>query len=572
MAMQLCLTGVRRNPGRRAGCLDSGSKGLPVRRRSEILTARGRDRVTATETGASARYGAFISYNHADRARARWLHRALERYRIPSKLVGLQTAVGPVPRRLGRIFRDLDELPAASDLSAEVRAALADSACLIVVCTPAGAASRWVAREITLFRELHPDRPVLAALFDGEPADAMPLPLRRSADGAETEPLAADFREGKDGKRLALLKLVAGAVGVPLDALVQRDAQARVRRVTAVTALAVLLLLAMAGLTVLAVRARGEAEARRAQAEGLVEFMLTDLRGRLKEVGRLDVLREANARALRYYGEQDLATLPPDVLARRARAIMTMGEDAMEAKETARARAAFLQANRITRALIEREPDAYDIVFAHAQSEFYLGMLHLEARQLAESEPHFEAYAALAHRLMALRSTDPRSAEEISYSTGNLCALRMEQRSADKAVKLCGEAVRAAETLARREPNSEQRWRDVANRQGWLADAQVLARNPDAALALRHEQVGLLERLLARDPQNARNRRMLISAERALAKREAWHGDSEMAVRRMRAAVADLRTMTEMDTENQEIATRLMEMEAELLKMERRIQ
>lgn len=525
--------------------------------------------MTETETGANVRYGAFISYNHADRATARWLHRALERYRIPAKLVGREAAFGPVPRRLGRIFRDLDELPAARDLSAEVRAAIAQSDCLIVICTPAGAASQWVAREIALFRELHPDRPVLAALFQGEPVEAMPPALLRGADGVEAEPLAADFRAGRDGRRLALLKLVAGAVGVPLDALVQRDAQARIRRVTMVTLAAGLLLLAMAGLTVLAVRARGEAEVRRAQAEGLVEFMLTDLRDRLKEVGRLDVLREANARALRYYSEQDLSELPPDVLARRARAILTIGEDAMEAKEVARARAAFTQAHRITAALIEREPDQYDVVFAHAQSEFYLGLLHFEAGELAATEPHFLAYGTLAHRLMTLNPADPRSAEEISYSAGNLCALRMKQHSVRWMVSLCGEALRASETLARREPDSDQRWREVANRQGWLADAHRQSGDEAAAIRLRREQVALLGRLMARDARNARNRRMLIWAERALAKAEVRAGEAGVGVARMRDAVTQLRTMTRLDTENQELAIKLREMQTELVSMER---
>nr|WP_315379764.1 toll/interleukin-1 receptor domain-containing protein [uncultured Sphingomonas sp.] len=525
--------------------------------------------MTTTETGASARYGAFISYNHADRARARWLHRALERYRIPAKLVGRAAAFGPVPRRLGRIFRDLDELSAASDLSAEVRAALAESACLIVICTPAAAASQWVAREIALFRELHPDRPVLAALFQGEPAEALPLPLRRTAEGAETEPLAADFRDGKDGRRLALLKLVAGAVGVPLDALVQRDAQARVRRVTAVTALAVCLLLAMAGLTILAVRARGEAEARRAQAEGLVEFMLTDLRDRLKEVGRLDVLRAANERALRYYGEQDLATLPPDTLARRARALMTMGEDALEAKDAARARTAFVEANRVTAALVARSPNVYDLVFAHAQSEYYLGLLYFNADELATAEPHLEAYAVLAHRLKVINSADRRSAEEVAYSAGNLCALRMKQRATARTVPLCAEALRAAELLARREPTLDQRWRDVANWQGWLADAQREAGNFTANLKLRREQVALLDRLVAKDPRNARNRRIRIWAERALAKAESHAGNRAAAVARMRAAISELRIMTGLDTENQELLAKLEEMQTELVGMER---
>ncbi|WP_010545045.1 toll/interleukin-1 receptor domain-containing protein [Sphingomonas elodea] len=525
--------------------------------------------MTTIETARRARYGAFISYNHADRARARWLHRALERYRIPARLVGRPASFGPVPRRLGRIFRDIDELPAASDLSAEVCAALAESACLIVVCTPAAAASQWVAREIALFRELHPDRPVLAALFDGDPVEAMPATLLHGADGVGPEPLAADFREGRDGRRLALLKLVAGAVGVSLDALVQRDAQARVRRVTKVTLAAAVLLLAMAALTILAVRARGEAELRRSQAEGLVEFMLTDLRGRLKEVGRLDVLRAANERALAYYGEQTLQDLPPDMLARRARALMTMGEDALEAKDSARARAAFVEANRVTGSLVQREPKAYDIVFAHAQSEFYLGLLHFEADDFARAEPHFEAYAALARQLMALNPADPRSAEEIAYSSGNLCSLRMKQHSVRWMVALCRDALRASEALAKRQPDADQRWRDVANRQGWLADAERESGNPGEALRLRREQVALIGRLVDHDPRNARNRRLLIWAERALAKAEQRAGNGAAGAARMRRAVAELRAMTALDTENQELATKLREMQTELANMER---
>ncbi|PHQ62675.1 MAG: hypothetical protein COC10_10280, partial [Sphingobium sp.] len=53
-------------------------------------------------------------------------------------------------------------------------------------------ASRWVEAEIALFRELHPDRPVIAALVEGEPADSFPAALlARDPDGAVHEPIAA---------------------------------------------------------------------------------------------------------------------------------------------------------------------------------------------------------------------------------------------------------------------------------------------------------------------------------------------------------------------------------------------
>ena len=72
---------------------------------------------------AALQYRAFLSYSHADAAWAKWLHRALETYQIPRKLVGRVTPVGVVPRRMTPIFRDRDELSASSDLTAELCAA-----------------------------------------------------------------------------------------------------------------------------------------------------------------------------------------------------------------------------------------------------------------------------------------------------------------------------------------------------------------------------------------------------------------------------------------------------------------
>ncbi|MBS3961203.1 MAG: toll/interleukin-1 receptor domain-containing protein, partial [Sandarakinorhabdus sp.] len=81
------------------------------------------------------RYVAFLSYSHRNRAETEWLHRALERYHIPKKLVGKETAKGPVPARLIPIFRDRDELSASADLGNELRAALANSDHLVVVAS-----------------------------------------------------------------------------------------------------------------------------------------------------------------------------------------------------------------------------------------------------------------------------------------------------------------------------------------------------------------------------------------------------------------------------------------------------
>jgi hypothetical protein len=70
------------------------------------------------------RYYAFLSYSHKDRELAEWLHRELERFRVPHSLAGKLTANGVVPRRLTPIFRDQQDLSAGADLAEEIKAAL----------------------------------------------------------------------------------------------------------------------------------------------------------------------------------------------------------------------------------------------------------------------------------------------------------------------------------------------------------------------------------------------------------------------------------------------------------------
>ena len=62
------------------------------------------------------RYWAFISYSHKDEKFASWLHREIETYKGHTRLVGSTNPAGEmVPKRLSPIFRDRDELAAATD-------------------------------------------------------------------------------------------------------------------------------------------------------------------------------------------------------------------------------------------------------------------------------------------------------------------------------------------------------------------------------------------------------------------------------------------------------------------------
>ncbi|EKO39306.1 MAG: WD40 repeat-containing protein [Solidesulfovibrio magneticus str. Maddingley MBC34] len=210
------------------------------------------------------KYFAFISYSHRDKKWGDWLHKAIETYKIPKRLQTEEQEGNVLPKRLFPVFRDREELPTSADLGEQITGALRHSRFLIVICSPNAARSIWVNEEIKAFKAMGRENRILSLIVDGEPnasdkpgdekTECFPEAMRFRVDaegnltGERSEPIAADIRPGMDGRQNALLKLVAGLLGVGFDTLRQRENERRVRRLMAAGAVMAVLLLAFAGL------------------------------------------------------------------------------------------------------------------------------------------------------------------------------------------------------------------------------------------------------------------------------------------------------------------------------------
>lgn len=497
-------------------------------------------------------YWAFISYSHKDSAFGQHLHQRIEHYRLPRRLWGRVTPQGIIPKRLTPIFRDLDELPAADDLSAEVYAALKASKSLVVVCSPAAAASTWVSREVVQFRALHPDRPILPVLATGEPLDAFPQELRKiHTTGESVEPLAADLRDHGDGQTLGMLKLIAGITGIGLYELIQRDSQRRLQRAMAVTTMTLLITVLMVVLTFFALNARAEAVRQSTAAEGLVEFMLTDLRTTLKGVGRLDAMTAVNQRALQYYSSQDTGRLTPESLEHRARLLHVMGEDDETRGNHAAALAKFEEARRMTAALLAAAPHNTDRIFDQAQSEFWIGYANYAQKKFTEARTDFLAYKKLADQLVALDPNNPKFIREAGYAEGNLCSIALKPpKNPRAAIEYCTTALAHMEAAGRQEKADTEYALDLANRHAWLADAYLANNAPDQAMKHRLIQERILNGIMQTDPRNMEVKSYWIALQRVLAWMETNAGEQKCALARLRRAMTISEQMITFDPNN----------------------
>ena len=179
-------------------------------------------------------YKAFISYRHTspDQDIAKKLHTQIETYGIPASL---KKSLGI--SKMGRVFRDQEELPLSSNLGDDIHQALDNSEWLICICSPRYLESKWCLEELRYFLSLGRRDRVLTILAEGEPADSFPEELRfREENGVkvEAEPLAADVRaESLEGSLKKLnnekLRILAPMLGVNYDDLKQRARQRRNR-------------------------------------------------------------------------------------------------------------------------------------------------------------------------------------------------------------------------------------------------------------------------------------------------------------------------------------------------------
>jgi tetratricopeptide (TPR) repeat protein len=399
----------------------------------------------------------------------------LERYRTPK---ALRRARPDLPDRLYPIFRDTDELASSTDLSESIRRAMDDSDALIVICSPAARASRWVNEEIRRFRAIGRGDRIFCLIVAGSPdpasADcAFPDTLLRDEAGSVLrEPLAADVTAAGDGKRNAMLRIAAGLLQVGVDKLKRRDAQRQARSWSLVAAGSLLVTALTIGLALYALHARREADVRRAQAENLIGFMLGDLRKNLERIGKLELLDSIGNQAMVYFAAIGERGSENEML-ERAKALKQIGDVRFNRGQLEPALLAFRQALAQTRALYDANPGNNDYLFELGQAEFWVGYVAWQRGDLAGAYQSMQRYMEYSRELSRREPANDDYRLELSYAHSNLGSVAMAQGRPQVALGEFADSLALAESLLAKSPQDYELAFNAADTRSWVGTALI---------------------------------------------------------------------------------------------------
>jgi serine/threonine-protein kinase len=318
----------------------------------------------------------------------------------------------------------------------------------------------------------------------------------------------------------------------------------------------------------IAVEARGEADRRRDQAEDLIGFMLGDLRTRLQQVGRLDLLDAVGSKAMDYFAAVPAHALSAEELVRRSQALYQLGQIRQARGDLPAALVAYRESRQLAADVAARDPANSEWQITLATAHFYVGDALRRQADHPAAMREFTAYRDIAQGLVDRERDNERWLLELVYARSSMAAVQEAAGDLEAARQELETAQALRQDLVRRKPADLERVRAVANghnRLGLvlekLGDTDGAMRNYTADLAIRQD-------LVARNPADRSIKRPLGVAHSYVANLYEQRGELEASLEHLRPWQEVSAVQSAADPENADWARDLGRAETRLASVE----
>jgi eukaryotic-like serine/threonine-protein kinase len=211
-----------------------------------------------------------------------------------------------------------------------------------------------------------------------------------------------------------------------------------------------------------AVSARREADERRRQAEDLIGFMLGDLRKKLSQVGRLDILDDIGSKAMDYFAAVPESAMTDHELAQRSAALYQVGDVRIAQGRMGEAVKPLTQSLALAKMLADRHPNDGSRLYDLAQSHFWVGFVEWRQRRLDAALTHFREYLRLATRMVAIDGKNVEWRLELASANSNIGSVLEEQGDLSAALGQFRASLGIEEALLHERPDDPELRRAVA--------------------------------------------------------------------------------------------------------------
>jgi hypothetical protein len=236
------------------------------------------------------RFYAFVTHAEGgkDEKWARWIQRKLTKCRIPIQAVSkLRAEEGAPPEPIpGQFNVTRGNIPSEGVTSSVKTKNPSDLArYLIVICSPRGARSERVERDVGDFMTSGKENYIIPFIISGEPVGKAVALFHESHESEEdccyppslsVNILGVSLFDGS--REETFIRIIARLLRVKFSRLYQRHLREQRRFIIRTLAAASALLLVLAGLTVWAVSNEIEAARRQKEADGLARFLVEEMR------------------------------------------------------------------------------------------------------------------------------------------------------------------------------------------------------------------------------------------------------------------------------------------------------